>query len=589
MSFTASKMRSRGALCAGMIALLGATMLTAPAHAQNAPQEAPSQNAMVNLIRGLVAKGVFNAEEGQAMIAQAEAEASQARALAAAPAPAVAEAGTSVRYVPKFVRDEIKAEVRQEILAEAQTKGLVAPDAVPGWVRRFEMVGDLRVRADARFFDKRNGYDFVNVGAINAGAPYDPVNNPNLPPIVNSIRNRSALRLRARLGFNVNVDPSLTAHVALATGDDSEPVSTNQVLGGYLSKKDIWLDRAYVDYRPVPGAHILAGRMVNPFQLSELVWDEDINLDGVAATYSSNFGSAFYASVGGGAFPLDFVPDSFPDAEFADGKLRSTNNDKWLYAGQVGVGYKSGSTAGRVLASYYNFDNVAGDLSPSCFNTAAFCLTDATRPRFLQKGNTLFGLRDLVSADPNNPSAPQYFGLAADFRVLAVSAEVETDVAPGIRVNLAGHWARNLGYSEKRLLRRAGGDYGTNDLGNIVNNNERCSVDLVAEQCPIGKAIFDSGSDAWMARLTVGNRRIEKFGDWELSGTYRRIEPDALLDAFTDSDFRLGGTNSKGWTIEGSLGLLNNTFVTMRWLNAEELSGVPFRVDLLQADLNVRF
>ena len=77
------------------------------------------------------------------------------------------------------------------------------------------------------------------------------------------------------------------------------------------------------------------------------------------------------------------------------------------------------------------------------------------------------------------------------------------------------------------------------------------------------------------------------------------MERDALLDAYTDSDFRLGGTNAKGFTIGGSYGVANNVWVTVRWLSANgidepivaTLPNVPprFGVDTLQIDLNARF
>src|SRR3546814_3070983 len=90
-------------------------------------QESPSQSATVNLIRALVKKGVLGQAEADTMITQAEAEAGQARATAeaaqaatqsaqtavAAASPASATPGTSVRYVPQFVRDEIAQQVRK--------------------------------------------------------------------------------------------------------------------------------------------------------------------------------------------------------------------------------------------------------------------------------------------------------------------------------------------------------------------------------------------------------------------------------------------------------------------------------------------
>src|SRR3546814_8448449 len=79
-----------------------------------------------------------------------------------------------------------------------------------------------------------------------------------------------------------------------------------------------------------------------------------------------------------------------------------------------------------------------------------------------------------------------------------------------------------------------------------------------------------------------------RISDWS-SDVCSSDLPDALLDAFTDSDFRLGGTNARGWTIGGTYGLRKNTNISVRWMNGEEISGPPFRFYVLQADLNVIF
>ena len=82
---------------------------------------------------------------------------------------------------------------------------------------------------------------------------------------------------------------------------------------------------------------------------------------------------------------------------------------------------------------------------------------------------------------------------------------------------------------------------------------------------------------------------LEEGGDWRLEAAYRHIEPDALLDAFTDSDFHLGGTNAEGWSLSGTYGLRHHTAVAARWMSAQEISGPPFKIDLMQVDLNVKF
>jgi hypothetical protein len=60
-------------------------------------------------------------------------------------------------------------------------------------------------------------------------------------------------------------------------------------------------------------------------------------------------------------------------------------------------------------------------------------------------------------------------------------------------------------------------------------------------------------------------------------------------DAFTDSDFHLGGTNARGFIVGGSLGLARNTWLGLRWLSANEVTGAPYSVDVVQLDLSTEF
>jgi hypothetical protein len=67
------------------------------------------------------------------------------------------------------------------------------------------------------------------------------------------------------------------------------------------------------------------------------------------------------------------------------------------------------------------------------------------------------------------------------------------------------------------------------------------------------------------------------------------VERDAVLDGFTDSDFRLGGTDAKGYILGGSYGVAKNVSTTARLLSADSVSGAPLSVDVIQFDLLVRF
>ena len=75
---------------------------------------------------------------------------------------------------------------------------------------------------------------------------------------------------------------------------------------------------------------------------------------------------------------------------------------------------------------------------------------------------------------------------------------------------------------------------------------------------------------------------------------------DAVLAAFTDSDFHQGGTDAKGYELKFDYGIADNTWFTLRWLSSDEIDGDSYpdhfglgrgklAIDTLQLDLNAKF
>jgi hypothetical protein len=83
--------------------------------------------------------------------------------------------------------------------------------------------------------------------------------------------------------------------------------------------------------------------------------------------------------------------------------------------------------------------------------------------------------------------------------------------------------------------------------------------------------------------------KIKRSGEWQASIAHKYLERDAVLDALTDSDFHLGGTNAKGFIVGGSYGVDDNTWLSLRWYSSDQIDGVPLAIDTLQLDLNARF
>jgi len=112
-----------------------------------------------------------------------------------------------------------------------------------------------------------------------------------------------------------------------------------------------------------------------------------------------------------------------------------------------------------------------------------------------------------------------------------------------------------------------------------------------------GKVNPGGSGEGYQLKLAVGDTEVRDFNDWQLAFGYRRVGSDAVLDAFTDSDLGMGGTNLRGYTLGLNYGLYRNTTLGMKYLASENIestlnSNYPnasFKVNTLQVDLNVRF
>lgn len=568
-----SRPARRALLCCAVL-----LSLAAPAGAMAA------ETTMIKLIKGLMASGALKPEDGQALLVQAEAEAAAAQRGAAGAASASSggialEAGdVRVPYVPQSVRDGIRDEVRQDVMAQAQAEGWAAPNEVAEWTQRIKVTGDVRVRSESRFYGDDSSGIVSNWAAVNAGSGFDTNTNTNLqlPPLLNTRQDRRNLwRIRARLGVEAMIGDHTTAGIRLASGSSNGPVSTTEQLGGGLSKKDVWLDQAWLAYSPADWVTVRGGRFGNPFWSSDTLFSNDLNFDGLAANLKYGFGDGDLDLFGTLAVaPLEYTSDSL---QSRSGE-KSPNENKWLSGAQAGVNWRfNDDNALRAALGYYDFKNISGRLSSPCalYSGAVGCDTDWSRPAFMQKGNTLMLIRDIAlnPMDPAGTPTPQYVGLASAFRLATLNLRWDTRLAQDIGLRLEGDFIRNLAYDTQAMFRRAN--------NGIVNN-------FGAGEAP-GIDTFRSGDTAWMLQATFGATDLKEKGQWQALLGYKRIEADALPDAYNDPNFHLGGTNARGYYVGGAYALDARSWISGKWMAAKAVSGPPLAIDVFQLEFNTGF
>lgn len=471
------------------------------------------------------------------------------------PAPPPDDARTiRVPYIPESIRQEIRAQVRaelrqdvvQDVLTQAKEERWGVPGVLPDWIDRVKVKGDLRVREQSEFYAKENYPYYIDYTALNRTGKFT-------DQLLNTQEERHRLRERLRLGVDANVNNEVKVAVQLSSGSATDPVSTNQTLGNTAMRSPLGVDLAYLQYTDedadrYPWLTVWAGRMKNPWLSTDLVWYGDLAFEGVAATYRRNLrGSESLMEMSDRDRTLFVTLGAFPIQEVA-----LSARDKWLFGAQIGADLIDVSQSRlRFAMAYYDYVNITGKRNGVDSN-----LLDYTAPDSMQKGNTLFNIA-------NSSSGSTYrYALAPDYNLVNFTLQYDLASYSPYHVIMTADFVRNIGYKSSDVLARSGG-FTTNEV--------------------------KPRTKGYQAQLMFGWPLVLERGKWRVSYAYKYLERDAVLDAFTDSDFHMGGTDARGWIVSGDYALLDNTWLTARWITSDAIDGPPLSVDVLQLDVNVRF
>jgi hypothetical protein len=275
--------------------------------------------------------------------------------------------------------------------------------------------------------------------------------------------------------------------------------------------------------------------MPNPWVSSDLMWDDDLNFEGIALNLKSDTlaKNGWRIFLTGGAFPLQ--------------EVELSARDKWLYAGQIGLEAEPMHGLGLTLAgAYYDFVNLDGKVNDPLKPGQS----DFSAPIYQQKGNTLIDI---------DPSSDILTALAAEYKVVDFTGWIDLGYFHPVHVILEGTYIKNIGYDDDEVSEKTG-------IENLKTQDE-----------------------GYRFGIRFGYPTIANLGQWNVAFHYRYLEADATVDAFTDSDFHLGGTNCQGWMASLEIGLYKQVWLKTRWLTSDEIEGPPLAIDVLQVDLNARF
>ena len=540
------------------------------AHADERGDMEQLKATTLELIDTLVESGVLTRDKADKLIANAEAKA-KARVAAtpvdASGSPDISKDGkriVRVPYIPEATKREMREQIKQEVLAQAAEERWGTPNALPEWLSRFSFEGDVLLRYDGFTLGQANSApglanylsgtgltrapDFVGAGGNLSGVPNG-----------NTQQDFSRERLRLRFGANVKVSDTVAAGFRVATGNITGPTSTNQTLGQGQNKYTLVLDRGFVTVKPGFDWSLTGGRIANPFMSTDLVWADDLNFEGVAVSYTPQISSEATAFFTAGWFPLR-----------TDNPLQTTSRD--LRGFQGGVKWKiAPATDFNFAAALYQYHGIEGQLESNASygppSSSDYGVRYEYPSTMRQRGNTLFV--DNALADPLTGTT--YWGLASGFNELNLTGTLDLGRFDPFHVVLTGDYVKNLDFSRSKMAART------------------------------GSTITDGKDYGYLGKLMIGDQAMTRWGDWNVSLAYRWLGSDAVLDAFTNSDFGMGGTNNKGYIMGVNWGIDKNAWVSAKWMASELIdSAAPkvagstaaptqFKVDLFQLDLNAKF
>ena len=569
--------------------LLCATQLT---HAGEKEELLKLKNTTTNLIKQLVKQGVLTDKMAAEMIKQAETEAEQqvVDAKAVAPVEAVPADEVRVSYVPDFVKDEIRQQVRTElknevvgdVMQQAKKEKWGLPGALPDWVNRFKLSGDIRLREQSSFLADNNAPNgsYLDWPTINSSGG---LMNAGQNALVNTTQGRNQGRERVRLGIDANIAEGVDAGMRLSTGNITNPVSTNQTMGITGQRYAFNVDRAFLRYKAVDDNKfnwltVMAGRTPNPFFTggSEVVWDEDLSFEGLMGTVRAQLNDSGFSDASGGKGPSVYgTAGIFP---LQSGTGMSTR-DKWLVGGQTGLdwGFDNQDSL-KTGAAYYHYENISAVADPSLNVVGSTCgqapsQSVQSAPQFQQFGNSLTPVCN--GGVIGNQNTLGLMGLASNYHILNFNALYDLALFSPHHLKFSADYAQNIGFN-------------SNDIRKLYKT-------VYTAGSPYNIPLNSAGTYAWQVRADLGWPKVDVGGHWSVFSLYKYVGSDAVLDAYTDSDFHqggasnLGGTNVKGWVVGGNYGLMKNVWLTGKWLSGSVITGPQYNVDLMQLDINTHF
>jgi hypothetical protein len=311
-------------------------------------------------------------------------------------------------------------------------------------------------------------------------------------------------RIRLRFNAEAQLNDQLKGGFSLASGDLNNPISTNETLGQYTTRKPIEIDRAYATYNPswFRPLTLTGGKFAYPWFNTELVWDKDINPEGAGETLAFHVPTPALKKISLVGFQLPFA--QMKRTAPTNGSTYST----MMYGEQLQTFWQLG---GRVnLSAYTSFYDWK--------NADSIALSVATAN----------------SSSPANGLLP----LSSNSLQNSIGTVTSTNATTGAKTISSAQFASKFGIVDSLAqldIRTASERWPITFIGDFAQNTRACEN---MRNIPAA-AVFSAPCDphahyGYWLEGAVG--RTERKGDWQFSYTRIVIEREAVIGAFNYSE-----------------------------------------------------
>jgi Putative porin len=460
----------------------------------------------------------------------------------------------------RIITDQEAEEVRGELVKDvASTAAGKLKLSTP--ITEIELYGDARLRYEVR--------------TAQAGAP-----DTITPPGENTQRNRA--RYRLRLGLRGTLADDWFFGLRLETSANSRSTNVtigDEASGGPFSKGSdgINVGQAYLGYKGFRDITLTGGRMPNPLITTSMIWDADINPEGIAEQWKHTFNLSF----GGGqtSAAADTSKDGKSVAAVSSEPTKMTID---VFANMAQFVYDDSNPEDPVGPRSVT----GGRLVP---NTDAYMLAwqigakvNFTKDIYLQFAPTLYNYTG------NGDTFNVFFSGDPSFLNDATPPVVVARNQTGINSLLVFDMPTEFGWKFGEIPMRIFGDFATN---------------FEADDRATAAGHPDKGDQRYAYQIGLGIGKIKQKRDWQLEAFYQHVEQFAVDPNLVDSDLYDSRVNVEGFAVRAGYALSDAVTFNLTYGYGEQIdhdlgtggTGDAFTINplrkyqIFQADLNVKF